>query len=703
MSQILDNSLYLGNTSSNFYFSRGTSGNFDIVPGTGYLNFPSGNIKLGQGIFYPAVDSTTAVSFKKANATTNVAVIDTLNGNVSVTGTGIFTDIYLPQARLGNSTYSTVNDFHNSFGSAGRKEGGTCANVGGGYISVASGNGFIKAADNDNAQLMFFNWATNTGILIPSDSMRYIGVIYNGGTPQVESHASFDWDLDTSFPLARVVNEKINNSDEIYISNNSWWVTDGTTNIIQVIRSFGLIRRDDSVGGLILSVPGTRNIKVTSGTVWSGLVDYSFTGIDTSLAGTIEAYWYKAGVGWQASDITQYSVTQWNDTTLTALQTISNNKYCNVWIYGEMTNTGPGVALVYPQAQYNTAAEAESVGAPTLLPVHIAQLGMLLGRVIIKQAIDAPVKTQSAFGTTFTASVVTDHNNLANLQGGTASQYNHLTNAEYSGNWDGKNISTTGLGSFSGLNISNYIAGTTGINLYSNNVNQLVLNSGNLYPFVDDSLNLGTANKGYKSFYLSKGNANDVSSEGEINYNNRTKCVSSYLGGMRQDFIGTSFIQTGNSTVANTTDETSVLGLGIGTRIFPSGFFTEGKTIRFKFTGFLSGKNTHTALAKIKLGDTLLASSTGTLGADMINTLWENESTFTCRTTGVNGSIIGQSRTLFGAGQGFATVTIRPLQMLIPVLLNTTTGNLLDATYTWGTADPDDSITTTNAILEVLN
>jgi hypothetical protein len=326
-------------------------------------------------------------------------------------------------AELGSATYDDLQDFVNSFGSAGRKTGGTISDATGGFIAITAGTGFIKATNDDNAQLMFFDWPAPANIAIPANSTRYIGVEYNAGVPRVIARTTFNWDLDTEFPLGRVISEDINGAQVLYIYNSPWWVTDSITNISEVIRSLGLIRRDESIGGLILSVTGTRNVAVTSGTIWSGLNEFNFAGLDTSISGTFEYYWYKAGTGWQRSDETQYSVTQWNDVSLAALQAIDANKYCNIWVYGELDATTPKVALIYPQAQYNTAAAAEAKSTPDNLPTHIKDVGKLLGRIIIKQGVAAPVATQTVFTNTFTSSVVTDHGNLSGLSDDDHTQY----------------------------------------------------------------------------------------------------------------------------------------------------------------------------------------------------------------------------------------------------------------------------------------
>jgi hypothetical protein len=233
------------------------------------------------------------------------------------------------------------------------------------------------------------------------------------------------------------------------------------TNVTEVIRSLGLVRRDESIGGLILSVTGTRNISVSSGTLWSMLNEFAFAGLNTASSGTFEYYWYKAGTGWQSSDATQYSVTQWNDVTQTALQTIDANKYLNVWVYGEFNAGVPSVALIYPQAQYNTAAAAEAKPAPDNLPTHIKDVGKLLGRIIIKQGVDAPISVETVFTTTFSNSVVTDHGNLSGLSDDDHTQY-WLSGTARTGNFSTSGTLGVGATTVTSLDAGSGLIQTTG-------------------------------------------------------------------------------------------------------------------------------------------------------------------------------------------------------------------------------------------------
>ena len=166
---------------------------------------------------------------------------------------------------------------------------------------------------------------------------------------------------------------------------------------------------------------------------------------------------------------------------------------------------------------------------------------------------------------------------------------------------------------------------------------------------------------------------------------------------------GTVFTQIADKTVANTTTETTIFGTGSGSLTLPANTFTVGKTVRCKFKGYTSGLNGTSATINIKIGGTTICTSTSNLPAALSNTYWELEFDITCRTTGTTGMIIGQGKTTVAEGIGFATVTIRPLQMTSTATVNTTISNTIDCTYTWGTASTSNTITSTNATIEILN
>jgi len=433
-----NNDALLFNSSTNLWENKSNTLTYEKVkydasdPTSGYL---SEKVVAGHGISLSEGTGSDENKVKISSIESDPLSLhlDQTTPQSIINGIPTFQDIKIAGTTLGTPTYSTINDWHNSFGTVGRKTGGVASDIGSSTIRVTAGTGFIKATDDDNAQLLSFDWAQKD-FIIPADSTRYYGVTYNSGIPQIELHTSYDWDLDTSFPLGIVFNETINGVETLTITNVPWWSTDGITNVMEVIRSLGLVRKDRSIGGLIPSVTGTRNVKVTAGTIWSGLNEFNFSGIDTSSSGDFNYYWYSSTGGWQSTASTQYSVTQWNDVTKASLQTISNNKYCNIWIFGESNAGVIKVGLVYPQTQYNTAAEAMAKSYPESIPDHLRYSGILIGKYIIKQGIDTPVAIEYLDGDgSFTQVTVTNHNNLAGLQGGQLGEYYHLNSAQYSG------------------------------------------------------------------------------------------------------------------------------------------------------------------------------------------------------------------------------------------------------------------------------
>jgi len=180
---------------------------------------------------------------------------------------------------IAGASNTTLHEFVNLFGSAGRATGGAVTDAGSETVNVAAGTGFIKATDDDTAELLSFDWPAVTAQAITTDTVRYVGVEYNGGSPQVTIRTTDNFDLDTDFVLAKVVND----GGSLHILNNPWWVTDGITNILERFKGQGHLVRDEYVGGLIINVTGTRSISVTAGTLWSLLNEFPITALDTNV------------------------------------------------------------------------------------------------------------------------------------------------------------------------------------------------------------------------------------------------------------------------------------------------------------------------------------------------------------------------------------------------------------------------------------
>lgn len=340
-------------------------------------------------------------------------------------------------ARIGSPTYSTLQHYVNLSQSSGRITGGALSDAGGANLNVAAGTGWLRIADDDVSDLKFFDWTASNGNAIPAGTTRYVGVEYNAGSPQVVIKTTDTWDEDTAFQLGEVSNE----SGTLHIINNPFWVGDAITNIIQRFTAIQHVARDNTFGGLLLGETGTRNVTVTAGHIWSRLNDFHFNAFDSSAAGTFDRY-YRNGVGGFTREAaqTQWPNTQYDDGSGT-LVTMTNNRYANVWLYAE---TDGDVVLLYGQNQYTSASGAEVESPPASVPTRLQSTGLLIGRIIFQKSAAAATTISSAFSTIFNPVAATDHNLLANLQGGVAGEYFHLTSAEYTGTGTGVFVRKTG-------------------------------------------------------------------------------------------------------------------------------------------------------------------------------------------------------------------------------------------------------------------
>ncbi len=162
------------------------------------------------------------------------------------------------------------------------------------------------------------------------------------------------------------------------------------------------------------------------------------------------------------------------------------------------------------------------------------------------------------------------------------------------------------------------------------------------------------------------------------------------------------YAQTDSVKVENTSEETSLIGEHIGFRSIPANTLEKGFGLRIKAYGFISGVNGTDATIKVKLGGTTLISSTQALSADFEDSLFKVDIDFIFREVGELGFVVGQGLSSITTGKTFATSYVRPLEMSAPVSVDTTKDLLLDFTYQWGVADEGNSITLTNATIELI-
>jgi len=167
--------------------------------------------------------------------------------------------------------------------------------------------------------------------------------------------------------------------------------------------------------------------------------------------------------------------------------------------------------------------------------------------------------------------------------------------------------------------------------------------------------------------------------------------------------MGVVFQQLDDKVIANTVDETSQLGTGNtgDTKTIPADTAGVGDCYFIRLNGYISNTGTPTGTIRVKLGATnLVVSGPVNLPSGLSNAFVETVFHLTVRSTGALGTVIGQGHTKLIVG-ALDTTYNRQLTMTAPATIDFTVDNEIDITYEWGTADPANILTITNAMITV--
>ncbi len=135
-------------------------------------------------------------------------------------------------------------------------------------------------------------------------------------------------------------------------------------------------------------------------------------------------FYYHTEVGdWNLTTANIYNNTQY-DSTLTGLQTLSNGKYAVNWVYRSLAGTSTEMYVVLGNGNY-TLAQAQASTPPTVT-ANLSKMSILVGRIIVQKGATTATQIDSAFTKTFATSGVFNHNDLSNIQGGSAGNEYHL-------------------------------------------------------------------------------------------------------------------------------------------------------------------------------------------------------------------------------------------------------------------------------------
>lgn len=218
-------------------------------------------------------------------------------------------------------------------------------------------------------------------------------------------------------------------------------------------------------------------------------------------------------------------------------------------------------------------------------------------------------------------------------------------------------------------------------------------------------IHAGASTTARASFCMNAGTAPTTPVSGDMWNDSTQQCIRSQSSGITKSLSGVIFTQTASATVGNTTDETSVVGTGVGVTLLPANFWTVGKTIRLKVYGHISCTASDTASVRVKVGSVTVGSSIDdAFPVTLTNSLFIGEVLMTCRTTGATGTLFVQGyTTIYASSSADMTTYGRQIVSTATVTIDTTATGQLNATYQWSAARAGNTITSTNSTIEVLN
>jgi len=144
----------------------------------------------------------------------------------------------------------------------------------------------------------------------------------------------------------------------------------------------------------------------------------------------------------------------------------------------------------------------------------------------------------------------------------------------------------------------------------------------------------------------------------------------------------------------------------VGSATLGANYLVAGKAIRITAKGIVGTDAVDPTLRiRVRLGGiagTVVMDTTAVLVGIGTNNWFEAQGIITCRTTGGAGTVFSQGQFQYREGTGDNT-KILPMANTTTTAIDTTVSQEIVVSAEWGTADADNTITSTNIIIETLN
>ncbi len=374
--------------------------------GTGAWVTSSGDVTNSLGAFSLGTDVVDDTHIDFGTSTNQVSLADIPVDN-----------------EIGNPTVDTAGEYLTYTGSSGYYSGGAVSANGTG-VDVTAIEGIIRASSSPTADIINFAVSATTALAITDDSVEYIYIDYNSGTPQFVVNASYTVEAPDMVLVGGAVDE---GGTVVSVWNEGVRLDESIAQAGKFLRRIHTLIRDNRVGGLVFADAGTNELSMTAGNLWRGRTEYTISARDTSVADTFKEY-YRDGAGSWTIDSTEttWDNGYWDDGT-GVLNNLANNRWGVHWLY---ITPDDEFYLVYGREQHNSANNAESQSAPSTLPPVLSANSVLAARLIFQKNSTSSDSIASSFDTTFVGGGAADHGDLAGLTDDDHTQYQLITDMD---------------------------------------------------------------------------------------------------------------------------------------------------------------------------------------------------------------------------------------------------------------------------------
>ena len=331
---------------------------------------------------------------------------------------------------------SALEDISNEINSPSTATGGEISEgTNAGTFKVSAMTAILRTTNAEDGKLLEVSLAEQDNQAITTaNTMYYVCFDYNGGTPQIvlsESISYFGATPDyTQIPLGRVEKDS---SDNVHFISGGFNFQDVNSKVLrQLLERFGF----GLVSGGTIAYSGTNNFTSAALVGYGGVNRFTTDAYNSAVTQFTPVY-SDGSAGWTygaTRNTIDYAHYDDGDGTLGA---IGNNRYGCHWVYRHVDDGH--VYVVYGTDSY-TLADAESAPIPSI-PDTLTDFGVLIGCIIAPKNGGSFTTIQMATDRMFSGSSPSDHNELANIDGGEVGAYYHLTLAKY-------NIANTSTASF---------------------------------------------------------------------------------------------------------------------------------------------------------------------------------------------------------------------------------------------------------------